>query len=367
MQPALDFKPVVWISVLALIFLTVTASPLISSHTPNSLVGRHSTDYTTVLGRLHRKSQNDPEYQAGASELEVRDSELDIIHAERLRIIVPTSLAAQSLAFFYRALWVKASEDWAQMEPKATLSMTIGNLVITMVSTDPIPWAFIARFAAKMMEATARGFTGTYNIQYGDKTATRLITIGLRVVDHITGLQARSNLGSLSGHKAFHISTGHNQRRSLPNDSSLKPSAKPSNRPRNDGPLGTRLAIQRFHARAIITPVIVAARFLEDFYDMIAMKIEAGSYNDMTPLHTVSFQRWDYNLSFFCYQSPIPWDFIQEIAITMSDYAARGFTPAFEAIYHRIDELGKDIYVTITFKVLEEKAPIGGIPGLDYR
>ena len=356
MQPALALKHVIWILVLALTYLTVTASPLRSSHAPNSLVGRHSAEYTTVLGRLPSKARNNPEYQAGTSKLEVRESGLDIIHAERLKIIVPASLAAQSLVYFYKALWVKAREDWAQMEPQDKLSMDFGNLVIAMVSTHPIPWAFIARFATKMMGATARGFTGTYNIQYGDKTATRLITIGLRVVDHMTGLEARSDLGILSGHKTFHTSDGYNQRRS-----------NPFKIPRNDGPLNTRLAIHRFHARAIITPVIVAARFLEDFYDMIATKIEAGFYNDMRPLHAISFQRWDYSLSFFCYHAPIPWDFIQEIAITMSDYAARGFTPAFEAIYHRVDELGTDIYVTITFKLLEEKAPIGGIPGINYR
>lgn len=354
MQPALGFKPATWILVLALTYLTVTGSPLHSSHAPSSLAGKHGTDDTTALKRLYKETQNNPEYQMGASELEVRESGLGIVHAESLNIIVPASLAAQSLVYFYRALWVKSSEDWAGMEPKDTLSMDIGNLVIGMISTDPIPWAFIARFATKMMGATARGFTGTYNIQYADRSFTRVITISLRVIDHLTGLEARSDVGILPGHEMIEISNGPN-------------SAKFLNRPRNDGPLSTRLAIQRFHARAILTPIIITARFLEDFYDLIATKIETGFYNGVQPLHAVTFNKWDYNLSFFCYHAPIPWDFVQEVAMMMSDYAAKGFTPAFEAIYHRVDELGKDIFVTITFRLSEEKAPIGGIPGINYR
>ena len=370
MRPALRFKPATWILVLALTYFTVTGTPLRPSHALNSLAERYRADDTTAFGRLREESQNKLEYQRGVSELKVREGPLDIVRAEPLNIILPPSLAAQSLVYFYRVLWVNAGEDWARMEPKNTLSMEIGNLVIGMVSTDPIPWAFIARFATKMMGATARGFTGTYDIHYADKTFTRIITISLRVIDHMTGLEARSDVGIPSGHKTFQTFNRHDQRRPRLYESLTNLSPKSHNRPRTDlvdGPLGTRLAMQKFHARAILTPVIIASRFLEDFYDMIAMKIETGFYEAIEPLHTFAFEKWDYRLSFFCYHAPIPWAFVQEVAIMMSDYAARGFTPAFEAVYHRADELGRDIFVSISFKVLEEKPPIGGIPGLNER
>ena len=370
MQPALGFEPTAWILVLALLSFIVTGTPLRPSFAPMSLAGTQLTDDTTAIGALHADLQNNTGYQTGASDLEARESRLDIVHAKPLRIIVPASLAAQSLVYFYRVLWSKASGDWARMEPRDTLSITIGNLVIGMASTDLIPWAFISRFATKMMGATARGFTGTYDIHYADKTLTTIITITLRVIDSNTGLEARSYMGDLSGYKTFRISNKHDQSRPQLNESLSKLSAKPQNRPRNDlaeGSLGTRLAMRKFHARAILTPIVVASLLLEDFYDMIATKIETGFYNDISPLHSFSFERWDYSLSFFCYYAPIPWEFIQEVAIMMSDYAAKGFTPAFEAVYHRADELGRDVYVTITFKLLDEKPPTGGIPGIEYR
>ncbi|KAL8790747.1 MAG: hypothetical protein Q9195_006225 [Heterodermia aff. obscurata] len=105
--------------------------------------------------------------------------------------------------------------------------------------------------------------------------------------------------------------------------------------------------LEKFHVTATLTPVLWAARFLEDFYDLIALKVETGVWNSVPPVHSLVLTRWNYRLKFFCYAAPIPWDFIQEVAIEMSEWAAKGFTAQYDAVYKAVDQFGKEIFVSV--------------------
>ena len=110
--------------------------------------------------------------------------------------------------------------------------------------------------------------------------------------------------------------------------------------------------LEKFHVTATITPVMVAAQYLEDFYDLIALKIETGYWNGVPPMHSLVLTRWNYQLKFFCYAAPIPWEFIQEVAIEMSEWAVRGFTAQYDAVYKAVDQFGKEIFVSVVMDMV---------------
>ncbi|KAG7007239.1 hypothetical protein G7Y79_00011g031370 [Physcia stellaris] len=112
-------------------------------------------------------------------------------------------------------------------------------------------------------------------------------------------------------------------------------------------------ALQVFRATGLITPVELAARYLEDFYDIIALKVETGFWGSVPPMHNLVLKRWNYELTFFCYAAPIPWEFIQEVALEMSSWAERGFTAEFDALYMAVDNLGKEIFVSVVMKLVQ--------------
>lgn len=69
------------------------------------------------------------------------------------------------------------------------LWVTIGNLRLCFVSLNGIPWSFVASFAAKMINATLLGYTGTYDIMYLDPENPQEsgVLVWLRVFDRVTG------------------------------------------------------------------------------------------------------------------------------------------------------------------------------------
>lgn len=115
----------------------------------------------------------------------------------------------------------------------------------------------------------------------------------------------------------------------------------------------TAFALQVFRATGLITPVELAARYLEDFYDIIALKVETGFWGSVPPMHNLVLKRWNYELTFFCYSAPVPWEFIQEVALEMSSWAERGFTAEFDALYMAVDNLGKEIFVSVVMKLVQ--------------
>lgn len=316
-------------------------------------------------------------------------SRLDIIHATHLRAIVPVDIAAAGLKIFYAALLAKV-EIWRAGQPVPDVSIVIGNLRLALSSATPISWDFVERFGYKMLRATFLGFTGTYTILYADAEGGQMITIDLRVIDHATGLEARSRKSrppkqiqsalslrasaSILAHteasidKALRSSFQAPKRILKDKETSSKSDHESKNllssaSTRRD--LRTRtfpifdLRSIKFRALSFLTPTMVAAQYLEDFYDLIALKIETGFWGNQGPLHYVTFERWNFQLSFSSYAQAVPWDFIYNLALEMSDYAQKGFTPIFEQTFAAETPAGH-VYVNVVFKLLEGE----GISGL---
>lgn len=308
-------------------------------------------------------------------ELEKRTNGLKLTYAYPLKLIIPIENAAQSLVHFYNAISVKASGAQGNAPLTKIVDFVCGNLMLSMMSNEPIPWGFVDRFVDKMIRATRLGFTGTYEIMYGDKSTNAVVCILLPVFDHKTGLEARSSATSKLERSTVEISQS-NKRPRAPKDRLLsgkpqlhrrlldprsytQPVAEGAGPPRislkkrNLPKPATAFALQVFHATGLITPVELAARYLEDFYDIIALKVETGFWGSIPPMHNLVLKRWNYELTFFCYAAPIPWEFIQEVALEMSSWAERGFTAEFDALYSAVDNLGKEIFVSVVMKLVQ--------------
>lgn len=454
-----------------------------------------------------------------------------MFYAEHVRQIIPAQLAVPGLKLFYSALIAFVEREWRFKAPLKDVILNLGNLQLQMSSVTPIAWDFVTRFSRKMLTTADRGFTGTYNMIYADQAIGQLVTITLRVIDHQTGLEVRSNApkanqatlssstsaiphvktyGSyitgqslykrvdfdkdfkVSAHsikasimpvglavqmtKAFYESVMEKafdeqwkpspssslftitegvfeltvsclggavpmeslhffaekmvdfaakgwlpiydvyyreeltgamlalafrikdagipllplsrpsrrsmsaspetrkgpvlHRRSL-NKLSYSPKPEPrslagfsKNRPRSIlsrrsaiPQVSTHLRPIKFQHLALITPAQLAAPYLEDFYDSIALRIETGFWNAVSPLHFITFRRWNFQLSFYSYAEAVPWDFIQNFVIEMSEYAAKGFTSSYEATFGAMKATGA-VFVSVTLRFLDGAAAI---------
>lgn len=306
-------------------------------------------------------------------QLEQRTNGLKLTYAYHVRSIVPIEIAAQSLVYFYNSISVKALGAWENLPPTKYVGINFGNLVLSMTSNDPIPWNFVIRFVNKMIRATRLGFTGTYEIMYEDQSTNTVVCILLRVFDHKTGLETRSSATPTLEGFTIQIErsnpnlrdpidrppTGNQQlhrQRSNPRSYTqavTKRAAPPKTSLKKRTPKPTTVyALQVFRARALILPVALVAGLLEDFYDIVALKVETGFWGSIPPLHSLVLKRWNYELTFFCYTAPVPWNFVQEVALEMSSWASKGFTAEFDALYSAIDSLGKELFVSVTMRLV---------------
>lgn len=122
--------------------------------------------------------------------VEVRSAHrLAIYSASRHTQIVPVQYAASSLWLFYTAIQRQALGPWASTPMKVDLWVTLGNLHICFASLHGVPWSFVAWFAGKMLTATLRGYTGTYDQMYLDPYNPDHggVIVWLRVIDPTTG------------------------------------------------------------------------------------------------------------------------------------------------------------------------------------
>ena len=98
-----------------------------------------------------------------------RANQLRIQTVRVYSMLLPVVSASSSLMAFYNAIFHECSTHWRNYPPLYHLRITSGYLSLTLrASTHPIPWALIAEIADNMLTVTRLGFSGTYDIWYGD-------------------------------------------------------------------------------------------------------------------------------------------------------------------------------------------------------
>ena len=336
---------VLWVTILFTTILPSAAIPPDIVLSPIAAATSHS-DYGPFSGLILARAYGMNDEWGGVIDRRFRLRKrhgLSILQAEYTSVIVPNHLAIPGLKLFYNTLLACVQTRWQSTPPLPEIALKIGNLHFRMSSATPIPWDFIIRFSRKMLNAAILGFAGTYEILYADEDMGQMVTVTLKVVDHSAPGEARSD-----------------KRRTTPAavNSALSPTArgllshahKLRNRHLSITKRGTaEFSPIQFQHLAMITPVRIAALYLEDFYDTIAMRIETGFWTAQDPLHYITFQQWNFQLSFYSYAQAVPWDFIQNFVIDMSDYAAKGFTSEYNARFGAETAAGQ-ILINVWFR-----------------
>ena len=94
---------------------------------------------------------------------------LQIQHVEIHSFTVPVCRAALALSAFYYRILHESVSSWSALPPHETLRITNGFFALCLMSLNgPVPWTLLAEIAENMLSMTGMGFTGTYDIWYGD-------------------------------------------------------------------------------------------------------------------------------------------------------------------------------------------------------
>ena len=91
------------------------------------------------------------------------------------------------------------------------------------------------------------------------------------------------------------------------------------------------LKMTKFKAFVALAPTLAVVAKLQDFYDIIALKLITGAFSDRPPSYNIILQLWDLELNFTCDKVPVPWDFVQAWVIDMASASAQSFTGFYEA------------------------------------
>ena len=91
-----------------------------------------------------------------------------------------------------------------------------------------------------------------------------------------------------------------------------------------------QLQTKHFIAFTTIIPATLAAIYLGDFLDTIALRIETGFWSEEAPTNHRVIHMWSFELAFYSQNTAIPWDFIQEYVLVLADEIAKGFVATFE-------------------------------------
>lgn len=248
--------------------------------------------------------------------------------------LLPIPMAVQGLISFYEIVKTRVTDDQWFPEPSSSLfTITEGAFQLTVSSLGgPVPTQLLFHYAKKMIDNASKGWLPVADVYYADDAIGLTVAIGL----HIMGVS--ETLRRPSKRSYAHVSA-----KRLAAIPTSRLTVKRSN-PVSFSPI-------KFHHLSMITPVNVAARYLEDFYDLIALKIETGFWTAQGPLHYVTFERWNIQLSFFSYAEAVPWDFIQNFVIEMSEYAAMGFTSLYDANFEAKKTTGS-VFVSVTLRLM---------------
>ena len=159
--------------------------------------------------------------------------------------------------------------------------------------------------------------------------------------------------------------TSHAQLLRTPNKRLVSHEPEPHNLRRGGGgsasasvALGSfQLETKVFKSFTTIVPGRLAALYITDFLDIVALRIETGFWGHEPPAKHRVIHMWDFELSFYSLNTAVPWDFIQAYVIEMADEIARGFVGTFDEYMVGVIN-GVATAVTVRLKMMTKEPPL---------
>ena len=235
-------------------------------------------------------------------------------------VVVPMSLASQRFRDFFTAIAQKASNEWSLGPEDPLFTLTQGPLQLTVSCLGGnVPWPFLAIAAEKFSTLVDHQFVSTFDAFFTEVTSNIVVGFSLRLLRDFTG---RSTEGAmrLSGPSP----------RSLEQPSSPAKSSVLSERLSNRSPSLKMTKFRPMQVTALVPTVIAAAR-LEEFYEIIALKIETGYFKNWAPSKNIILDLFEFELQFSCDRINIPWSVVQAFVLDMAELSSKQFSGLYEA------------------------------------
>ena len=249
--------------------------------------------------------------------------------------VLPTLSSIQVFVGFYELLKARLRDShWIPSPSPSLFTVSEGAFQLTVSGLGgPVPLELLYDFAERMIAYARKGWLPLTDVHYGDDAAGLSMLIGVTI---------------LGGGLPYLLPVPYKRSHIAP----VKPMPLSTLRRRSTNRLSKyEFSSIKFQHSAMITPVTLAASYLMDFYEMIATKIETNHWDAEEASHYVTFQRWNFELSFFCYAEAVPWDFIQDFVINMADYAAKGFTSAAYKARFQANNALADVFVDVWLRM----------------
>ena len=155
------------------------------------------------------------------------------------------------------------------------------------------------------------------------------------------------------------------RRRHEQNTASFSPTAKsraPEKRTLTDfGSTSVQMKMLTFKIVQALSPVVGAAKFLEEFYSSIAVRA-GGTWQFRPRQESITITQGPVSLVLSSMGDTIPWDFVKSMAEMLWECACLGAADLFDAIY--ADEAGR-IAVAVSLRLADDTS--GSSSGTDYR
>lgn len=248
--------------------------------------------------------------------------EIKVVHP-----IMPIALAAPHVKAFFDAVATEAASTWTSRAEAALLTVTQAPFQLTVSCLGgQIPWSTLAVIAQRFSALVDRSWVNTFDAFYQVADSAAVLAVSLRLLDNAKEL-GTPTLAVPSAPKRTAPRTLPAAAQSSPNTPLLHPRTPPTS------PLlpRTRL-ITEFTKTLAFLPVAIAAHHFEDFYTILAVKIETGQLAPVAPSKRITVSLWDFELTFESENTVVPWSFVQAFAIDMAEWSARSWTGFYEAV-----------------------------------
>ena len=243
-------------------------------------------------------------------------NQFSLTHYRTQYTVLPLSTAALYAKFFYDTVAHQAIHIWLSRPQLALLTVTQGPFQLTVSGLgSEIPWSLLAFIAQHLSAAATTGLVNTFDAYYTQSGTSITIAVSLRLIEGVT------LVGPMSISPRERDVSREDKVSTAPIVSSLQRRAS----------TGPSMQMIKFTSVNMLVPTALVASILEDFYNIIALKIETGQLADMLPAKEIVLSLWDFELSFSCMTMKIPLSFVYAYAVDMAKLTSMSWTGLYEA------------------------------------
>lgn len=233
--------------------------------------------------------------------------------------ILPVFLASEKLRDFFIAISHAASSTWTSRPESALFTVTQGPLQLTVSCLgSTLPWEILVVAANRFSDYADRLFANTFDAFYTELASKISIGFSLRVLEGVEGsvTDAAIRLSMPSSRNLAHPPLF-----GSPASLERRASSSPGLKMTKFSPL----------KMVALVPSVAAASRLEDFYNILALKIETGFFRNCPPSKSIVLEFFEFELSISCASINVPWSFVQSFLIDMADWSSKQFSGLYEA------------------------------------